>query len=1694
MRPYYCGLIVLISLVAMPSVWGENLVVRGSTWNYKLGTSDVSSPIAYWQNRDFNDSDWKTGPTPIGYGETVNTTISKSQAGGWLSLYMRQGFVLTNPSDVSSLTFEATVDDSYIVWVNGHEIARYNMPTDVPEGELAYNAPDLYNFGPIEPTGATFIVTNDLATFLLPGTNIIAAHVFNANWTSSDLYFDASLTAKIDVTSPSVSSVIPEQGSAVRALNEIEVQFNKSVTGVDAGDLLINGIAATNLSAIAPWQYVFEFPQPATGVVQVAWSDNHGIHDLTSASNALITGQWTYTLDPNTPLPGVIISEFMADNKKTLNDSDGDSSDWIELYNASDATVDLTHWRLTIKADHSAFWVFPKMTLASKKYMLVYASGKNYTNAAAPLHTDFKLAKDGGYLALLDATGSVVYEFAPGYPQQYQDVSYGRSQGTLTTAGFFSTPTPGAANAVSGAGFAPEVQFSRKSGTFTGAFTLDLSTASTNATIRYVIGTNMPTESSTLYTAPIAISATTIIRARAFEPGLLPGPVDTASYILLASNAVKFTSDLPIVVLHNLGRGDVPASADQYVSIQVFEPDNGPSALTNTPALATPGIFHKRGSSTLGISKASFFVETQDEYGNDKDVSFAGLPKESDWVLYAPNNYEPVMIHNPMAHELSRQAGQYSPRTRIVEVYLKDDSGGTPGPLSYADYNGIYVLEEKIKIGANRVNIDKLEPEQTTAPMVTGGYLMSIDRSAAGTSPFSAGGASINYLDPDYFEMQTTQRSAQAQYIKNYIDTFYSVLYGANWTDPVNGYAAYIDVPAFLDHHILNVVTFNVDALRLSGYFYKPRNGKLTMGPLWDFDRAEGSTDGRDFNPRTWRSTITGDDKGTDMFNADWLFTNPWYYRLVRDIDFWQKWIDRYQDLRGNVLANTNVYGLIDKLSGEVSKAQAREFTRWGYLTGPRSGSWSAAGVTYNFPGTYQGEVEFMKRWFSNRLDFIETNFVGRPRITEADGKVTLAAEAGVPIYYTLDGTDPRLSGGGVASGAKLYSGAITFSGNARLVARAYDVNHRNLTGANNPPLTSTWSGPVSVLHVESVPALVVTEIMYHPEAAGTNDASLYEYIELMNRGTNTLNLAGFRFTQGIDFSFPSMNLAAGQRVVVVRDQTAFKSRYGSSALIAGSFTNQLSNAGERLVLVGPLGETILDFTYNNSWYRTTDGLGFSLVVANEQAPLVEWGNKLNWRPSSTLQGSPGLADANPAAIPLVLVNELLAHAADAQCDAVELYNPGADPADISGWFLSDELDTPRKLRIPQGTIVPPGGCVVFDESSFTNLGAASFKFSSDGDSVYLFSGDAKTNLTGYAHGFTFDASPAGASFGRYLTSQGREMFVLQSRVTLGTNNVGPQVGPVVINEIMPDPAPTYLTNNNTRDEYVELHNITSQAVPLYDPNAATNTWHLRGGVEFNFPMGVVLPPRGYLLVVGFDPAFDAAKLDAFRRWYALDTNTVILGPYSGQLNNGGDSVRLLRPDAPEASAGPLVAEVPYILADEVDFDVAAPWPVNVSASNNSLQRIAGALFGNDPIHWKGDVATPGASNGGESEDSDGDGLPDEWELAWFGTLACDGQGDFDQDGLLDAQEYLAGTSPIDAAQCLRIEMASHEAGQCVVSFHGVAGKRYTVEYRDAFPLDGWHKLDDVPAPSEDGMITVTNSLGGNDVARYYRLVIPTAP
>lgn len=493
---------------------------------------------------------------------------------------------------------------------------------------------------------------------------------------------------------------------------------------------------------------------------------------------------------------------------------------------------------------------------------------------------------------------------------------------------------------------------------------------------------------------------------------------------------------------------------------------------------------------------------------------------------------------------------------------------------------------------------------------------------------------------------------------------------------------------------------------------------------------------------------------------------------------------------------------------------------------------------------------------------------------------------------------------------------------------------------------TNTYAGNPSLAQRY----LRITEVMYNPAplAGNTNDAQQFEYLELKNISASvTLDLNGARFTNGVEFAFSGSavtSLAPEQTVLVVRNLAAFTARYGTGPTIAGQFAGSLDNQGETLRLEDAVGEKILEFAYDNLWHPITDGLGFSLVIVNENAPWETWGDPSSWRPSTALNGSPGFTDPAPPTIAPILINELLTHTDLPQVDAIELFNPTGNTVNLAGWFLTDDFNAPKKFRISGNGLINAGGYRVYTEADFNPAPGAgtSFSFGSTGDEAWIFSGDANTNLSGYVHGFRFGAAQNGETFGRHVNSVGEEQFPAQIFNTLGFANSGPRVGPVVINEIMYHPPAG-------GDAFVEIRNITATNVPLFFALIPTNTWKL-AGLDFRFPTNVTLAPSQLALVTETDPA-------VFRAKYSVPASVLVFGPFSGGLQNNGETLELRRPDTPDTNG------VPYITVDAVRYGDAPPWPVEADGAGASLQRFVATSYGNDPSNWFASGISPGFNN-----------------------------------------------------------------------------------------------------------------------------------
>ncbi len=964
----------------------------------------------------------------------------------------------------------------------------------------------------------------------------------------------------------------------------------------------------------------------------------------------------------------VRITEFQAINTTGITDEDGTPQPWIEIWNPSTtAGVSLSSWTLS---NGTSTWTFPSVEIMPDERMIVWASAKNRTVTTAPLHTNFTLPTAGGTLTLARFGGGIASRFVA-YPAQTANTSWGRDEWDAATdatmTGRYSTPTAGERNNYSGAGAAGKVQFGLSSRSFTGTFSLTLAqvTPDASAVILYTIDGSAPTATTSAGTVPTgttlkyttALTATTtrVIRARVFRSGLLPGEIDTQGYLQLDSTTAGnppttpgFSSPMPIIVLSNFGAGTPPDATDQLSFMWVWEPaapDNR-SHLSDLPTLATRTVLDRRGSSTLNNPKYNVNVEARKARDDDdRNVSLLGFADGSDFVFTGPYEYDRSEIHNPFIYSLSSKIGRYAPGVRNVEVFFDVTGGSLNAPGGNTnDYFGIYNVVEKIRRDSNRVDVHKLDTYDNDAVGKTGGYIWKVDRLDSGDVGFSAGGQSMAYYYPKELLIKSTQRDPQEQYLTTYINGFNTALQSGTWNNPTTGYAAWIDVAEAIDHHLLNVWPMNVDGMRLSGYWHKERGGKLVPGPIWDFDRTMESTDARDDEPRSWRSTVS--DFGTDFFNY------TWWNRLFADIDFYQKYIDRWQSLRRGAFSQANVNALLDSWNATMAaECIARDVARWGKTKRTATFPGSPTG---GYDGTQAGEILRIKDWLQVRATFIDSQWVGPVAAAMPEGHVTtgtqvaLTGPAGATISYTLNGADPRPNGGGAPSGVLTYTAGtpITINATTRIRARAYNAswlsNSAVLIGANNPPLRSAWGGLTNVRYATDTLAaagnIVISEINYHPTNPTVAELAVnpvfsdkdFEFIELKNVGNVPVDLAGAQFTLGVTFTFSGDNavtLAPGAMLVVAANPAGFAARYGAIATVVGPWSGDLDNGGEQVVLKAVGGATIFDFTYSDAWYPGSDGGGYTLAIYDPlggSAPA-------NWRQSTALRGSPGANEPNRA-------------------------------------------------------------------------------------------------------------------------------------------------------------------------------------------------------------------------------------------------------------------------------------------------------------------------------------------------------------------------------------------------------------------------------------------------------------------------------
>ena len=1205
------------------------------------------------------------------------------------------------------------------------------------------------------------------------------------------------------------------------------------------------------------------------------------------------------------------------------------------------------------------------------------------------------------------------------------------------STGMLATPTPGAANsAITYIGFCKTPLVGPERGIYNSSFQVSITNISEGAVVRYTLDGSTPTDSSLLYSGPITITDTTLLRATAFRNGYQPSAPNTQTYLFIAdvleqdgsglpdygdwghdgpdwavNPAMATTSitdstgetfqladallDIPTVSLvtdwdywwsdeagPQLADGVVPwlgiyadpvgeNAVRRPVSMEYFTADGSASFASDGRVSVVGGGIGGTSAGRWKTNKLSLRVAFTDKlkypvFGEDAAQKYNGLVLDAHlgftWATTSTigQRTHPKYLTDAVASDMQNgMSGAGAPHGKFVHLYLN------------GIYWGLYDMHER--------------PDEHFAAEYFGGQNEDYD-SVKHWSNDTDSADSDHDGDP-YNDNLTNGDDADLQ------DLLALSRAGLSSATAYQAMESRLDIDGLIDYLLVNFFLGNNDWAHKN--WYATHNASDPDGlwryHSWDVEHIFEVTMS-DFDiARAVNCDVTGKDNSGGPTEIHQDLTANAEYRL-RFADHIHKHF-----FNDGILTTEASTALFWNRVLEMEHGMLGEAARWAESVSTTEG--------HNWQEWYGQMTDLRDLYFPYRRDIVLNQLRSRglyPNTAAPEFLVNgapmhgglidsfdaVTIDSANTVYYTTDGSDPQ-------TGGTLYSGALTFSQPTKLRARAYS--------------SGEWSALCEAVYLTDDVPLAVTELMYH---APSNQL---DFIEVRNVSSQTVNLQGYKLDRAVDFKFKNAaitSLAPGQFIVAIKDIDGFTGAYDTNGVaIAGEYSGDFDNSGEKVELEF-YNNDLITFTYSDArnWPQAADGAGHSLVpldsaVADEPDGSLNYGG--NWRASTYAGGSPGYDDGLP--MERVMLNEITAHTDTGEDppyesnDQIELYNPTASAVVLTGWYLSDDLGELQKWAIPDGTVIPAFGFVLFDEDDFHPDRVEGFGLDKAGEEVVLTSPD------GVVDSIRFKGQENGASLGRY--PDGAADWITTTPTPEAANE--PLEESIWISALMYNPPA------GDAFEYIQLENRSGAAITL---ETTAGAWRIDGGVSYTFPSGFSLSAGSTLWLVSFDPS-DAAQLALFCSTYGLTAaDETILGPYSGQLSNEGERVAV---EKPQDSDDPLKPDdISWIVVDELFYFDQSPWPVEADGTGDALTRSGLSEWG---------VPT--------DSDTDGDGLDDAWETTYFGALSQSGNGDPDGDGFNNLQERIAGTNPTNGASYFAIKGLTAPN----VEWTAITGRTYSV-------------------------------------------------
>lgn len=349
----------------------------------------------------------------------------------------------------------------------------------------------------------------------------------------------------------------------------------------------------------------------------------------------------------------------------------------------------------------------------------------------------------------------------------------------------------------------------------------------------------------------------------------------------------------------------------------------------------------RRGFTSQSFSKKSYGFTVIDSL----DKNILDFPLAKKWVLYGPFA-DKSLIRNALTYDLYRKMGHYSVKTAFVELIINNN------------YQGIYILTEKINVSPQHLNISNLKTDDKG--ITTGGYLLEIDRNnIKAVFPPSNDTSHVPLSYGLEIPKESKTDSLTLDLIKNQFNLFEEKMY----YQP-NDLFSFLDLNSFVDHFIISELSKNIDAYRLSTYIYNPdissQTPKFYMGPIWDYNFAFGLTNYNvGFNPEGF------------IYNSD-KYVPFWWEKLKKNESFNTALVNRYFELRKSSLSNQTIFNTIDSLYNLCKVPADKNFKKWTVLNS--KDFWP----NYFLGKTHQEEIIYLKDWVTKRLLFLDVEILDK--------------------------------------------------------------------------------------------------------------------------------------------------------------------------------------------------------------------------------------------------------------------------------------------------------------------------------------------------------------------------------------------------------------------------------------------------------------------------------------------------------------------------------------------------------------------------------------------------------------------------------------------------------------------------------------------------------------------------------------------